>query len=147
MTDILAKETIRLNAEVQTRTDAIKAAGQLLVDAGRVEQAYVDGMLAREQTMSTYVGNGVAIPHATFGDLKLVKQSGISFLQIPNGVEWMDGEKAYIVLGIASQGEDHIGILQNLAEVVEDEDRAKLLAETDDPEVVLSYLNKAVTED
>jgi mannitol/fructose-specific phosphotransferase system IIA component len=146
MTEILSLETIKIGAVIETKEEAIRTAGELLVNAGRVMPSYVLGMLEREKTMSTLIGNGVAIPHGQFGDLQSVLASGISVLQIPEGVLWDNEDKAFLVVGIASQHDDHISILQNLAEVVDDEETVKLLSTTSDPHVILDYLNKEVTE-
>jgi mannitol/fructose-specific phosphotransferase system IIA component len=142
MTDILSRETIQLQASAADKEDAIRQAGELLVKAGCVKPEYVDGMLEREKTMSTFVGNGVSIPHGQFNDLDQVYRSGISVLQVPGGVEWQEGMTAYLVVGIAATHGEHISILQNLAEVVEEEETANMLAHTTDPAVILEYLNK-----
>jgi len=142
MPDILTHETIRLQATAETKEDAIRQAGELLVEAGCVKPDYVLGMLEREKTMSTFVGNGVSIPHGQFDDLELVNRSGISVLQVPSGVEWLPGRTAYLIVGIAATHGEHISILQNLAEVVENLDTAKILAKTTDPDVILSHLNR-----
>lgn len=142
MIDILSLDTIKMNAKAASKLDAIRQAGKLLVKSGRVKADYIKGMLAREETMSTYVGNGVSIPHGEFGDLELVKNTGISVLQLPEGVEWMDGEKAYLVIGIASKSDEHIKILQNLAEVVENPATAEMLAHTTDVQIILDHLNR-----
>ena len=104
------------------KADAIRQAGQLLVDSGCVKAGYVEGMLAREETMSTYLGNGVSIPHGQYDNREDILQTGISVLQVPAGVEWEDGEKAYLIIGIAASSDEHIGVLSNLAEVIEDEE-------------------------
>jgi len=96
--------------------------------------------------MSTYVGNGVAIPHGQFDDLSLIYKTGICVLQLPEGVIWEDEEKVYLVVGIAATSDEHVNILANLAEVIEDEETAQLLARTDDPELVVSYLNRPPVE-
>jgi mannitol/fructose-specific phosphotransferase system IIA component len=142
MSDILSRETIKLQAKAATKEEAIRMAGELLVQSECVHPDYVLGMLEREKTMSTFVGNGVSIPHGQFNDLKLINRSGISVLQVPDGVEWQPGMIAYLIVGIAAVKGEHISILQNLAEVVEDIDTAKMLAETDDPEVILNHLNR-----
>ena len=115
MSRILSEELIVLNSQVKTKEEAIRAAGELLVQAGRVEPPYVQGMLNREKTMSTLIGNGVSIPHGEHPDLKYIKETSISFVQIPEGVEWEEGEKVYLVVGIAAKLDEHIGSLQNLA--------------------------------
>lgn len=144
MTEILSRETIRLQAKVKSKEEAIKQAGELLVHSGCVHPDYIKGMLEREKTMSTFVGNGVSIPHGQLNDLSLIYRSGISVLQVPKGVEWQPDNIAYLIVGIAATSGEHIGILANLAEVVEDLEVARLLAETEDPEVVLSYLNRPI---
>ena len=83
---ILSKETVRLNTPSVSKEEAIKQAGELLVKAGRVTPDYVEGMLAREQTMSTYIGNGVAIPHGQFENKENIHSTGISVVQYPAGV-------------------------------------------------------------
>ncbi len=147
MIDILSLETIKMNAKATSKQDAIRQAGELLVQSGRVKADYIKGMLAREETMSTYVGNGVSIPHGEFGDLELVEKTGISVLQLPEGIEWLDGEKAYLVIGIASKSDEHIKILQNLAEVVEDPATAEMLAQTPDAQVILDHLNRSPSKE
>ncbi len=146
MADILSLETVKVQAKVDSKEDAIRKAGELLVNAGCVHADYVKGMLAREQTMSTYIGNGVAIPHGQFGDLQLVYRTGISVLQVPEGIEWDYGEKAYLVCGIAAVGDEHIKVLQNLAEVVDDEEVAAMMGQTTDPQFIVDNLNKPVED-
>ncbi len=145
MAEIISINQIQLKAAADSKEDAICKAGDLLVNAGCVHPDYVKGMLAREKVMSTFAGNGVSIPHGQFNDLTLVYRTGVSVLQVPDGIEWEDGEKVYLVVGIAAKGEEHIQVLANLAEVLEDIDTARLLAQTDDPQVILSYLNRPVT--
>jgi len=138
---ILAKERIQLNATAADRSDAIRKAGELLVSSGCVLPAYVDGMLLRETTMSTYLGSGVAIPHGVYENKEHVLQTGISVLQLPNGVEWDPGEMAYLVIGIAASSDEHVGVLASLAEAVEDEAILKELMSATEPEIILKYLS------
>ncbi len=142
----LTEETISLNASANSKEEATRMAGHLLVRGGYVDESYIDGMLAREKSMSTYIGNGVAIPHGQFDDLTLVHRTGISVLQIRDGVTWENEEKAYLIIGIASNSDDHINILANLAEAIEDPETAKLLAETSEISVVLDHLNAPNTK-
>ncbi len=139
---ILSPERIQLQATVVDKADAIRQAGKLLVDSGCVQARYVDGMLAREETMSTYLGNGVSIPHGQYENREDILQTGISVLQVPNGVEWEDGEKAYLVIGIAASSDEHVGVLANLAEVIEDEDLTQELSQTTDVTLVFNELSK-----
>lgn len=145
--DILTEDTVRLNAQVADKADAIRQSGELLVKAGCVAPAYIEGMLARETTMSTYIGNGVAIPHGQYGDRAIIYRTGLSVVQVPEGVEWNPDEIAYLVIGIAALSDEHIGVLANLAEVLEDQEAAEQLAHTTDPMVIVERLNRQPAEE
>jgi mannitol/fructose-specific phosphotransferase system IIA component len=139
---ILAQDRIHLQGSAIDKTDAIRQSGELLVRSGCVEPGYVDGMLAREETMSTYLGNGVSIPHGQYENRNQILKTGISVLQLPQGVEWEDGEKAFLIIGIAASADEHVGVLANLAEAIEDEEIAQQLITTSDPALILSTLEK-----
>ncbi len=147
MAEILSINTIQMKAAAGSKEDAIRMAGALLVNASCVHPDYVKGMLEREKVMSTFAGNGVSIPHGQYDDLSLIYQTGISVLQVPDGVEWEEGEKVYLVVGIAAKGEEHMQVLANLANVLEEIETARLLAQTDDPKVILGYLNQPIEEE
>ena len=142
---LVSTETVRVQAHANDKHDAIRQAGELLVQGGCAAPRYVQGMLAREQTMSTYLGNGVAIPHGQYENLGDVVRTGISVLQLPSGVEWEPGEMAYLVIGIAANAEEHLGVLANLAELVEDPDAASELARTTDPLLIIERLSRTPT--
>jgi phosphocarrier protein FPr len=140
-------ERIQLGGQAMDRTDAIRQAGQLLVKTGCVTPEYVEGMLGREQSMSTYLGSGVSIPHGMFENREHILKTGISVLQLPAGVEWDEGEeKAYLVIGIAASSDEHIGVLSSLAEAIEDEEVTRQLIETSNPEIILKYLSGSEAE-
>ena len=140
---ILEKNRIKLQATAVNKQDAIRQAGMLLVDSGCVAPPYVNGMLAREATMSTYLGNGVSIPHGQFEDREHIRQTGISVLQLPAGVAWDedDDELAYLIIGIAANSDEHMTVLSNLAEAIENPDMAEQLAQTTDVDLILNCLN------
>jgi mannitol/fructose-specific phosphotransferase system IIA component len=140
---LLTPDLVQLGARAESKEDAIRQAGELLVRAGCVAPGYVAGMLARERTMSTYLGSGVAIPHGTFDEIALVHRTGISVLQVPAGIEWEDGERAYIVNGIAAQGDEQVEVLQRLAEVVEDAALTRSLIEAKVAAAVVECLTRA----
>jgi phosphocarrier protein FPr len=117
--------------------------GELLVKTGCVAPEYVEGMLARETTMSTYLGSGVAIPHGQFESRAQIYQTGISILQLPQGVEWEDGKKAHLVIGIAACSDEHVGLLARLAEIVEDEAIVRRLCVTDNPQEIYAQFENA----
>lgn len=144
--NILTRDQVQLGAVARDKAEAIGLAGALLVKAGVVEAGYVAGMHAREKTMSTYLGSGVAIPHGTLDEVALIKRTGISVVQIPAGVEWEAGERAYVVVGIAAIGDEHVDVLSRLAEVVEDEALTRALIAAKDPAEVVACLERPSAE-
>lgn len=139
---ILSRDRISLQASALDKADAIRKAGELLVATGCVLPEYVEGMLNRERSMSTSLGIGVAIPHGMDENRDHVLQTGISVLQLIDGVDWDEGEKVFLVIGIAATSDEHVGVLANLAEVVEDEQSLADLMKTNDPDVIVKYLGE-----
>lgn len=139
---ILSRDRISLQTRVADKADAIRKAGELLVTTGCVLPEYIDGMLKREESMSTSLGNGVAIPHGVYENRDHILQTGISVLQLTDGVEWDEDEKVYMVIGIAASGDEHVGVLSNLAEVVDNEETLTEMLKTTDADVVLKYLGE-----
>jgi phosphocarrier protein FPr len=86
--------------------------------------------------MSTYLGSGIAIPHGEFSDLRSVSRTGVSVLQLPEGVEWEPGERAYLVIGLASTNNEHVEVLTNLVELLQTPETITQLIHTTDPMVI-----------
>jgi PTS system mannitol-specific IIA component len=139
MTDqILAPENVRIVHDGATRDEAIRAAGTVLVDAGAVDAAYIDSMLEREGSVSTYMGNWLAIPHGTNEAKDLIKRSALSLLRYEQPIDW-GGEQARFVVGIAGLGDEHLEILSKIAMIFSEEDEVNrlLAAQTSDELVAL----------
>jgi phosphocarrier protein FPr len=137
---ILSKDRISLKASAIDKLDAIRKAGDLLVATGCVLPEYVEGMLTREKSMSTSLGNGVAIPHGVYENRDHILRTGISVVQLEKGVEWDEGEIVFLVIGIAASSDEHVGVLSNLADVIDHADYLADLLQTTDPDVIVKYL-------
>jgi len=124
---ILAKDNIQLNTTVNSKEDAIRLTGKILVEKGYVEPKYIEKMLEREQLTSTYMGNFVAIPHGTEDSKSFVKKSGISFVQVPQGVDFGAGNIVKLLIGIAGKDNEHLDILSNIAIVCSEEENIEKL--------------------
>jgi PTS system mannitol-specific IIA component len=139
LTELLAPASIRLDAAAADRDDAIRQTGAALVEAGAVDASYVDAMLERENSVSTFVGEGVAIPHGTLAGKDAVKDDAIVVLRFPDGVDW-DGNPVSVAVGIAAKGNGHIALLSQLATVLLDPDKAAALRGATTPEQVYELL-------
>lgn len=141
---VLLKENVKVGLKSVTKEEAIKAAGELLFKSGYVDKPYIEGMLARERDISTYIGKGIAIPHGENAVKEHVKKTGIVVMQYPHGVEFADGNVAHLIVGIAGKGDDHLVIIQNLATITidyTDEDLEKAYT-TKDPQVLFDMFTK-----
>lgn len=135
---ILAKENILLNKALGSKEEAIKFTGGILVENGYVESKYIEKMLEREELTSTYMGNFVAIPHGTEGSMPFVKESGISFVQVPQGVDFGAGNMVKILIGIAGKNGEHLDILSNIAIVLSEEENIQKLVTAKSAEEIMS---------
>ena len=139
MPEVLTADAVVLGGSARTRDEAIDEAGRLLVAAGAVEESYVAAMHERETSVSTFMGNGLAIPHGTNEAKSAIRRTAISFVRYAEPVDWK-GKPAEFVVGIAGAGDDHLTVLQRLAEVFMDEgeiSRLRAAASADDVLAVL----------
>ncbi|WP_409420774.1 PTS mannitol transporter subunit IICBA [Pseudaeromonas sp. ZJS20] len=139
----LEPSNIRLGLKADDKETAIRLAGQMLVDGGFVEPGYVDAMLAREQLVSTYLGESIAVPHGTIDAKDKVKRTGIVVCQYPEGVRFGEEEDmvARLVIGIAARNDEHIHVISNLTNALDDPQIIEQLATTQDLHFVLDLLS------
>ena len=145
MSDILTASQIKTPGAATSKDDAIREAGQILVDAGAVSPAYVDAMFEREKSVSTYMGNFLAIPHGTNEAKDSIKSSALSVVRYENPIDW-DGNEVRFAIGIAGYDGGHLEILGKIAIVFSDTDEVdKLLAAGSAEEVyqLLEAVNEA----
>jgi len=139
---ILNEGNILLNAAAEGKYQAIERAGRLLADNGYVELEYIDGMKKREDEITTYIGNGIAIPHGTSQFISHILKSGIVVVQYPEGVDFGGGNTAYIVIGIAGRNDEHLEILSAIALVCQDEQNVARLRKASTKAEMISILTE-----
>lgn len=141
--ELLERDGILTDCTATDRMDAIGRAGDLLARLGAVREGYREAMVERELIFSSYLGEGVAIPHGTDASRALVERTALVLLRFPDGVDW-DGERVAVCIGIAARGDEHMEVLGGLARVLGDPERAAALRAASDPDVVLEILGGAV---
>jgi mannitol/fructose-specific phosphotransferase system IIA component len=143
---ILGSDAVRLGLTATDKEDALRQCGAVLVEIGAASQEYADAILEREQSVSTYMGEGVAIPHGTDASREHIIRAALAVLQFPDGVDW-NGKQVLLCIAIASRSDEHISILQSLATVLSDKESAQRLRETTDVNEVLELLAPEDEED
>jgi PTS system mannitol-specific IIC component len=137
---LLAPEAVVLDGSpLDSRDAAIRRAGELLVVAGAAEPAYVDAMLEREESVSTAMGNLLAIPHGTNDAKSAVHRTAISFVRYPSGIDWA-GKEVKFVVGIAATGNEHLKLLGRIAQVFLDPEQVARLEAARSPHDVMEVL-------
>lgn len=142
----LSEQLILLNSKVANKTDAIETVGQLLVDAGMVAPEFITSMEKREAASNTYLGLGIAIPHGLVEDKDLIQHEAIAVLQVPEGIDWLNGQKAKLIIAIAAKTDSHIMILKRLTRLLQNEAVAEQLSQTRNANDIIEALLDTPTE-
>lgn len=143
---LLLKENIRLDQKDPGSKEAvIRMIGSILQETGYVNENYVEGMLKREESFPTNLGNGIAIPHGVLEVKKEIKNSGLAVLVFPDGVQWND-ETVKLVVGIAGAEEEHLDILSNIAMNLSTPDEVEKLVAANSVDYIYDIFMGNVTE-
>ena len=137
--EVLSIEQVRIHPGSATQEEAMREAAGILATAGAVTDAYFDAMRQREATVSTYMGNELAIPHGTNETKEAILASALSVVRYDGGVDW-GGEPVTFVMGIAGVGDEHLEILSQVALLFSDDDEVAKLKAVQTPEELLALL-------
>lgn len=140
----LTNNDITLGQTAGDKTIAIKAIAKQLTQNGLVAEQYATGMLNREKQNSTFLGNGIAIPHGTTDTRHLVNKTGVAVHHFPEGVNWGDGNIAYVAIGIAAKSDQHLGILKQLTKVLSADGVEEKLKAAKSKDDIIKLLNGEV---
>lgn len=139
--ELLLKSNIFTGCRARPKNELIKEIGGVLVKSGYVNDNYVDAMFERELSFSTYLGNGIAMPHGIDSAKKEIRESGLTVMIFPEGTDW-DGNKVHIVIGLAGRENEHLKILGNLANTLIDERSVRKMIDMDVDEIYKVITNK-----
>lgn len=138
--NVLTPGQIRIHPGSASKDYAMREAAGILQDAGAVTDAYYDAMLQREETVSTYMGNELAIPHGTNETKDAILDSALSIVRYDGGVDW-DGNDVSFVVGIAGKGDEHLEILSQIALIFSEENEVARLKAAATPEELFALLS------
>ncbi len=137
---VLGREGVRLGLRAADKWDAIRQSGALLTELGAIDPGYPEAMLERERSVSTFIGEGVAIPHGTDEARSLVRRTTLGFLQFPDGIDW-DGNDVRVCVAIAAKGNEHMAVLSGLAQILMEPEQAQALRSSSNVDEVLQLLS------
>jgi PTS system mannitol-specific IIC component len=139
----IESKNIQLGLTASNKEEAIRFAGNKLVELGYVQPEYVDAMFEREKMVSTYLGESIAVPHGTVEAKENVIETGIVICQYPAGVRFTDEEDgvAKLVIGIAAKNDEHIAVITAITNALDDPDAIEKLTTTKDVGTILTVLS------
>lgn len=136
---VLTADCIRLSGSATDAASAIDEAGALLVDAGAIDEAYVASMHERERSVSTHMGNGLSIPHGTQEGKAAVRRTAMALVRYDSPVDW-NGNPTEFVVAIAARGDEHLGVISQIARVFSDPEQVERLRAARSEQDVLDVL-------
>ncbi|HLS09647.1 PTS sugar transporter subunit IIA [Lentibacillus sp.] len=139
--EVLSKENVHLNKALNNKEEAIRYTGGILADNGYVQDAYIEKMLEREDVISTFMGNFVAIPHGTEDAKEFVLETGISIVTVPEGVDF-DGNTVKVLIGIAGKGDEHLDVLSKIAIVCSEEKNIQKIVNATSEEDIINLFDE-----
>ncbi|QCI23526.1 PTS mannitol transporter subunit IICBA [Buchnera aphidicola] len=140
------KKNVFLNKKARNKEEAIRFIGEQLVKQGYVKQDYISAMLERENMMSTWLGESIALPHGTIKAKDSILKTGAIFCQFPQGVRFGDdpGDIAFLVIGIAARNNEHVMIVSNITNALDDKLVIKNLSNTRNVNDVLKLFSQNI---
>lgn len=137
----LTPEDIAIIEGAYSKQQAIELVSNNMIQAGFVAQDYTQAMLDRDSQISTFLGNGIAIPHGTTEKRDSVLKTGLKVIYFPQGINWdEDNNTAYVVIGIAAKANEHLDILRQLTRAVIAEDTLERIKQVKTPDDLLAII-------
>ena len=143
--EILARTNVVAEGTATTRDEAIREAGALLVNSGAVRPDYVDSMFEREASVSTYMGNFLAIPHGTNDAKESILRSSLCLVRYSQPIDW-NGKPVRFAVGIAGLNNEHLQILSKVAIVFSDTAEVQKLIEAGSADEIFTLLEEVNEE-
>ena len=146
ITELLKKDSVSLGVKVESKDAAINYLVDLHARVGNItdKAVFKEGIVKREESGSTAIGEGIAIPHAKN---KAVTKAGLAAMTVPEGVDYdsLDGQPTNLIFMIAAPegGSDvHLEVLSRLSMLLIDEDFRKELLASKNVEEFLKVCDK-----
>ena len=139
--EILSRSNIRLGLRPVSPEQVILDCGRMMVEAGIVEEGYIQGMIERNESFPVAIGCHVAIPHGTNEARKFIKKNGLVVMTYPDGIPWED-DVVKLVIGIAvKDGNDHIDVLGYISEACDSDEATDKLVMNASIDTIYKKLN------
>jgi phosphocarrier protein FPr len=134
---------IQIGQRAADKSEALGMLAEALASDGLVTAGYLDGLTAREAQGSTFLGQGISIPHGTPATRHMVQNTGVRLMQFPEGVDWGNGQIVYLAIAIAAKSDEHLHLLQLLTRALGEGDISEALRDATTADRVIELLQGA----
>lgn len=143
---LLPIQRIKLDVEVNTWQEAIRAAGKLLYESDSVTPEYIEAMVKVAEELGPYIviAPGIALPHAA--TKAGAKETALSLIKLANPINFgnPDNDPVRLVFGLSAiDKKAHMVALQTLARLFMSKDLVNQLFDANSTDAVIETFHQA----
>ncbi|QUG73717.1 PTS sugar transporter subunit IIA (plasmid) [Erwinia sp. E602] len=142
MIETITTDNLHLGCQAKNKAEVLAMVGREFKAKGYVSQECVAFLDERERQVSTFLGNGITLPHLPKSQTGIILRTGVEIFQFPDGVIWDRSNVMFIAIGVAAKEKEHIDVLKDVASVFSDEIIANALSLISGKEDFLRILNR-----
>ncbi|MHA3693427.1 PTS sugar transporter subunit IIA [Yersinia enterocolitica] len=142
MLDNITAENIHLECHAKNKAEVLSMVGKEFKAKGYINQDCIAFLNEREQQVSTFLGNGITLPHLPKSATNIIVKTGVEIFQFPDGVIWDRSNVMFIAIGVIAKEKEHIDVLKDIASIFSDEIIANALSLISNKQDFLRILNR-----
>ncbi|EKN5918320.1 TPA: PTS sugar transporter subunit IIA [Yersinia enterocolitica] len=142
MLDNITTENIHLGCHAKNKAEVLSMVGKEFKAKGYINQDCIAFLNEREQQVSTFLGNGITLPHLPKSATNIIVKTGVEIFQFPDGVIWDRSNVMFIAIGVIAKEKEHIDVLKDIASIFSDEIIANALSLISNKQDFLRILNR-----
>lgn len=121
MIEIITEENLHLGCYANNKEHVLSMLNEAFQSKGYVNQDCLVFLIEREKQVSTFLGNGITLPHLPTSAKQIIVKTGIEIFQFPDGVIWDRKNIMFIAIGVIAKEKEHIDLLKEIVTIFSDE--------------------------
>ena len=128
MIDNITQDNLHLSCRAKNKAEVLAMIGADFKARGYVSEDCVAFLAERERQVSTFLGNGITLPHLPKSATNIIVKTGVEIYQFPDGVIWDRNNVMFIAIVVIAKESEHIDVLREVASIFSDEVIARALS-------------------
>lgn len=121
MLETITLNNIHLGCTAKNKDEVLKMIAKTFEEKGYVKQDCLPLLKEREKQVSTFLDNGIVLPHLPKSAQDIINQPGIEIFQFPDGVIWDRTNVMFIAVSVVARNKEHIEVLRDIATIFSNE--------------------------